>query len=108
MRPLWFVLPVALVAFPPAPAPAQVLYTVTDLGPGGASAINNAGKVAGNGPTTATAHAFRWSVASGMVDLGIGWGFGINASGQVTGENVFSHAYRTTPVGGNADPGADL
>src|SRR2546427_8139166 len=76
---------------------AQTTWTITDLGvfPGGsisqASGINNSGQVVGSSVLPGDVnHAFLWSSASGMQDLGtLGGTFsaaiGINDSGQVVG-----------------------
>ncbi|MFO0810721.1 MAG: PEP-CTERM sorting domain-containing protein [Gemmataceae bacterium] len=116
----------AIVTLPGA-APAQVLYTIQDLGTlGGAvssfgQGINAAGQVTGYSLTSGTPRAFR-TTATGLVsdagtDLGtlggtFSVGSGINASGQVTGETTTaggaSHAFRTTATGLVSDPGADL
>src|SRR2546422_508927 len=105
----------------PAPAPAQVIYTIRDLGTLGGSnsvgyGINASGQVTGNSylsPGDSAQHAFR-TTATGRVsdpgtDLGTlggsdSYGVGINASGQVTGyssitNNNANHAFRTTPTG---------
>src|SRR3954471_9848477 len=114
MRPLWFVLVLPFVAVPPAPASAQVLYTVTDLGPGEALAVNNAGQVAVRTTLGGSVHGFRWSAAIGLVDIGSVSNLqgtadlALNNSGQVAGTNDALRAFRTTPTGRNDAPGADL
>lgn len=82
----------------------DVLYSVTDLGPGSASGINNAGQVTGtSGGAAGTAsglHAVVWANGQ-MLDLGsLGgsdiYGFAINNTGQVTGQSFISvtaHAF---------------
>jgi probable HAF family extracellular repeat protein len=111
----------ALVAGP-APAPAQVLYTIQDLGPGVGNAINASGQVAGTLDTGSFQHAARTSATGGFSDPGADLGtlpgdtssfaFGINAAGQVTGYSTrlggLPHAFRTTATGLVSDPGADL
>jgi probable HAF family extracellular repeat protein len=103
-----------------APASAQVLYTVTDLGlpnngmfpfsGAGATGINNAGQVAGTATSVFTGappdRAFRYSAGSGIVDLGSliangsSLGAAINASGQEVGRSQIagggSRAFRYT------------
>src|SRR5437764_14332116 len=75
--------------------PADILYSVTDLGTsgGGSStgyAINNAGQVVGSSYTSADdSHAFLYSNGK-MTDLGTlggsrSEGLGLNNAGQVTG-----------------------
>jgi probable HAF family extracellular repeat protein len=82
------------------PARSQTVappYTITDLGTLGgaasrASAINNNGQVTGEADNAAgAARAFRWSAATGLIDMGMGRGFvggqgdAINNLGQVAG-----------------------
>src|SRR5438105_10567812 len=79
----------------PAPAPAQVMYTVTDLGTLGpycyAQAINSTGQVAGwSGPSSTVRHAFRANIGGPLSDLGTLVGdnreaYWIIAAGQVVG-----------------------
>jgi probable HAF family extracellular repeat protein len=108
----------------PAPAGASA---ITDLGtlPGGrdayADSINASGAVAGYsgvGPPTVS-HAFYWTRAGGMVDLGTlggerSYGHALNDSGQVVGnsevpageyEYFISHAFSWTQAGGMVDLG---
>jgi probable HAF family extracellular repeat protein len=85
------------VALPPAPASATSPYVAIDLDTLGSSfstavAINSVGMVAGTRHTSAPAeHAFFWSAATGMVDLGTLPGHNhskataINSSGVVAG-----------------------
>jgi probable HAF family extracellular repeat protein len=97
--------------------------TVRNLGAFGgtaavAYALNELGQVAGTAETAAGVfHAFRWSRASGLVDLnrpGVGNSIGIdiNNKGQVAGTARFtppsnmSHAFRWSPAGGMVDLGA--
>jgi probable HAF family extracellular repeat protein len=116
------------IAAMPATAPAQVLYSVNDLGTLGgtfseAYGINGAGQVVGRSPLAGdpnAVHAFRSSPAGqtlGLTDLGtlggmFSYGFGINGAGQVTGVSLLSsgpfHAFRTTATGRISDPGTDL
>jgi probable HAF family extracellular repeat protein len=84
----------------PTPAPAQVQYTIRDLGVGSGAAINAAGQVTGQAFYGPVAHAFRTAPGGAIgdpgTDLGIlpsppdtvdasSYGRGINAAGQVTG-----------------------
>jgi probable HAF family extracellular repeat protein len=120
-------LPAALalaIAAWPAPAPAQVVYTIRDLGTLGGNdgkGINAAGQVTGTGtfPGSTDQHAFRTTATGQLTDLGtlggtLSRGYGINASGQVTGDSFLSapptpvHAFRTTATGLVSDPGTDL
>ena len=79
--------------------------TVRDIGTLGgptanAQAINDLGQVTGSAsidPAGDISHAYRWSLATGMVDLsrpggGNSVGFDINAKGQVAGTAVFDLA----------------
>ena len=82
-----------------------------DIGPGGASDINDAGQVVG----ASVRGAFLWSAAAGMQDLGVlpGMEFsaatGINNAGQVVGESselegfAESRAFRWTAADGMQD-----
>lgn len=89
----YFILGLALRWAPSLPA--DILYSVVDLGTFGGSttgtAINNAGQVTGvSQPTSSTCHAFLYSNGQ-MMDLGAppaytqSVGRGINDLGQVTG-----------------------
>ncbi len=66
---------------------AEILpYEITDLGPGEAWGINDAGQVVGY----SSGYAFLWDSTDGMIDLGALGGFestayGINDAGQVVG-----------------------
>ena len=88
-------------------------------GPGAAiAAINDAGQIAGSSSTgtNGVQHAFRWSAATGIIDLaGPGTGFAsaadINSRGWVTGSAQFGgqalpHAFRWTPQTGMVDLGS--
>ena len=87
------------------PAAAQpVTYSVLDLGPGAANAINALGQVAG----TSNNMAVRWEANGQVTPLGTlggtkSEGLGINASGQVVGDSVTgtgpTHAFVTTGGG---------
>ena len=95
-----------------------------DLGalPGGdnyseATAINNAGQVAGLSNVGRNSHAFLWSAAGGMQDLGDLGGVGhyssataINDVGQVAGSSYATgnraHAFLWSPGSGMQDLGA--
>lgn len=120
------------LAFLPAWAPGQPIYTITDLGTiggpfSGGQAINAAGQVTGIGYVSGTPsnpgpyHAFRSSTLGqpvSLTDLGtlggnLSVGYGINAGGQVTGNSTLAggggdHAFRTTATGRVSDPGTDL
>jgi probable HAF family extracellular repeat protein len=110
------------------PAPAQVMYTVTDLGlpnngmfpfsTAGATGINNAGQVTGNAMSVSPFppnRAFRYSPGVGMVDLGslvangTSNGAAINAAGQVVGLSQISggglRAFRYTDGAGMVNLG---
>src|SRR5207253_2012318 len=95
-------LPVALAlaaAAWPAPALAQVIYTVRDLGTLGGTfsvgnGINASGQVTGLAYTNTSFHAFRTTATGTLSDPGADLGtlggtrsvgHGINDSGQVTG-----------------------
>jgi probable HAF family extracellular repeat protein len=84
MATLRVVLAVAVLgAFLCSPAVAAVAYTVTDLGVGAASGINNSGQVVGE---NGAYDACIWSNGT-MTDLGVsGEAYGINDSGQVVGQ----------------------
>jgi len=66
---------------------AEILpYEITDLGPGEAWGINDAGQVVGY----SSGYAFLWDSTNGMIDLGTLGGsastaYGINDAGQVVG-----------------------
>ena len=62
-----------------------------------AASINNSGKVVGFSSTNTpyVYHAFISSSTGGMTDLGGSYAFGINAAGQVAGENAAGHAFLT-------------
>src|SRR5205085_344086 len=115
----------------PAPAAAQVLYTIQDLGtlPGGTDSqglgINASGQVAGFcSPAGGGLHAVRTTAAGRISDPGADLGalpggtyakgFSINDSGRVAGSSNLPsnsdtfHAFRTTAAGVAGDPGADL
>lgn len=95
--------------------------TVTDLGtlPGGfdssATAINASGQVAGSAETAeGHGHAFFWTRAGGMVDLGTlggdrSYATGLSSSGQVVGDSETSdgriQAFSWTQAGGMVDLG---
>lgn len=96
--------------------------TVRDIGtlggPGAAiAAINDVGQIAGSSSgTNGVQRAFRWSAATGMIDLGgPDTGFAsaadINNRGWVTGSAQFggqaqAHAFRWTPQTGMVDLGS--
>jgi probable HAF family extracellular repeat protein len=124
------VLALAAAAWP-ATAPAQVVYTITDLGalPGmplsAGFSINGFGQITGvsyDSPSVNFSRAFRIQPGGTLSDPGVDLGTlggsscsggGINASGQITGVstlagNTWSHAYRTTATGRIDDPGTDL
>ncbi len=107
------------VACWPAAAPAQVLYTIRDIGNLGVGShgyrVNAGGQVVAVAHTVnGDAHLFRATASGQVVDLGLYGGggtdafAGINASGQVAATNTSGHAVRTTPTGGIGDPNADL
>jgi probable HAF family extracellular repeat protein len=91
-------------------------YTLTDLGSLGgtssASAVNAAGEVVGSSITTDSqvTHAFYWTPASGMVDMGTLGGnesqaYGVNVAGLIVGssnqtENENESPFVWSPVGG--------
>jgi len=100
-------------------------YTVRDLGTLGGpnadiGALNDHGQIAGSATVDAAGevyHAYRWSKASGMVDLnppGSGRSFGsaINNRGWVAGAVATApgrsplHAFRWTPASGVVDLGS--
>jgi probable HAF family extracellular repeat protein len=100
----WFKLRLLTICFLfVSPSVAQ-LYTVTDLGtfPGGtysaATGINSFGQVVGYADGTVGQHAFLWSKAKGMQDLGTlfsagpSWGESINDLGHVTGGSWIDEA----------------
>lgn len=90
-------------------------YTVTDLGSLGgtatATAINASGEVVGSSGTAVqlVTHAFYWTPATGMIDLGtlggnVSQAFGINARGIIAGgsnetDNTNTLAFIWTPNG---------
>src|SRR5262249_34523801 len=109
----------------PAPAPAQVIYTIRNLGTlGGPSsrgdAVNAAGQVVGSTDivpgSSSPYHAFRTTATGQMIDLGVGVGSSegtaINAAGQVAGYAFYVpsdlHAFRVAANGLITDPGTDL
>lgn len=90
-------------------------------GPGTVAwAVNDLGQVTGQSDVNADrsiSHAFRWSQATGIVDLsrsgqGFSVGFDINNKGQVAGDAVFNpanrviHGFFWTPQAGMQDIGA--
>ena len=95
--------------------------TATDLGTLGgesseATAVNDSGQVVGRAETSSgDVHAFSWTHAGGMVDLGTLVGgkeseaTAVNASGQVVGWSYTSsgniHAFSWTHAGGMVDLG---
>jgi len=129
MRPLSAAIALSVL---PASASAQVIYTITDLGTiggpfSGGQAINAVGQVTGLSNVSGTpsspgpSHAFRSSAYGqpvALMDLGTlggptSVGYGINASGQVTGSSPLAagggvHAFRTAATGRVSDPGTDL
>ncbi len=66
---------------------AVPLYTITDLGLGGAYAVNNAGQVTGVSGLTGEAFIYNNGVMTGLGTLGgsMSIGLGINNLGEVTG-----------------------
>jgi probable HAF family extracellular repeat protein len=93
-------------------------YTVTDLGTlggqsSGALALNNSGQVVGYAyGTNGNAHAFLWSQATGMLDLGLlhpqdtsSYGNAVNNSGEVAGSSG-EFAFLWTPKGRMVDLGS--
>lgn len=105
-------------------APAEAIYTLTDLGtlPGGyvtvPMAINNSGQVVGYAAPTSSGydHAFLWTASGGMQDLGTFGGtssraYGINSIGQVVGyaqdsSNGYNHAFLWAAGGAMEDTGS--
>jgi probable HAF family extracellular repeat protein len=103
-------------------APAETLYSVTDLGTLGgeyssAYGINDAGQVVGFSGAATDYRAFLWAADSGMIDLNdlidaaSGWALdsasGINASGQIVGSGTIggqTHAFLLTPISGGPEP----
>lgn len=91
---LW---PSALFICVVVPSSYAQLYNITDVGtfPGGtysqAAAINSFGQIVGNADGPPTSHAFLWTQAAGMEDLGTlysagpSWAASINDKGHVTG-----------------------
>lgn len=86
-----------------------------------ASGLNDADQVTGTSSLPVGAHAFVWSAATGMRDLGtlggsVSNGWGINAHGQVVGQSIvvddpyfpIYHAFRYTDGIGMQDLGALL
>ena len=81
--------------------------------------INERGEIVGNIRVDGVIHAFRYTPGVGMIDLGyiklarggtsLGWGKGINNSGQVAGTasagRSFVHAFRYTDTVGIEDLG---
>ena len=94
-------------------------YIATDLGTLGgagsaATAVNNSGQVAGEAQTAGgDSHAFLWTAAGGMVDLGtLGGAAGaaaLNDGGEVVGQAQTArgdvHAFMWTAAGGMVDLG---
>lgn len=89
-------------------------YAITDLGPGHAAAINNAGQVVGSSSYGSDAQAFLWDAKQGRIDLGTLGGTwsratAINDHSQVVG---YSHvvgsvrAFIWEPIKGMSDLGA--
>jgi probable HAF family extracellular repeat protein len=119
-----FVLTFAVVCVGACPAPAQVMYTITDLGTlGGNSSIglgiNLSGRVVGYSYLLGNTaqHAFRTNPGGTLGDLGTlggtnSFGEKINAAGQIVGlsdlANGVRHAFRTAPNGLISDLGTDL
>ena len=103
------------VALAGASEPAPPLYTIVDLGALGdsysaAQAISNSGQVVGE----SNGHAFSWSQARGMIDLGSlgnrSSALGVNDNGQVfglsyTSSGYYPHAFFWTESSGMVDIG---
>ena len=82
-----------------------------------ATAVNDAGAVAGYSTTNSWIHAFYWSPSTGMIDLGTlggmdSYALGINDKGMVVGYSRDAsqslHAFKWTLAGGMVDLGAVL
>jgi probable HAF family extracellular repeat protein len=88
---------------------------MTDLGPGTALAINDAGQVVGFAGNGTQGHAFLWQSSMGMIDLGTLGGNSsvaraINAGGQVAGQSYLKNgteydAFLWTPRTANGTTG---
>jgi probable HAF family extracellular repeat protein len=82
------------VSAPAAVVAAPTTFTIRDLGTLGgttseAVAINDRGQVAGSSTTAdGSSHAFVWTLAQGMRDLGAGEAVDINVQGQVAGNDA--------------------
>jgi probable HAF family extracellular repeat protein len=82
------------VSAPAAVVAAPTTFTIRDLGTLGgttseAVAINDRGQVAGSSTTAdGSSHAFVWTLAQGMRDLGAGTAVDINVQGQVAGNDA--------------------
>jgi probable HAF family extracellular repeat protein len=103
------------------PIGAQTNVMTTDLGTLGGSysdaAVNDAGQVVGSSATAGDAghHAFSWTAAGGMIDLGTFGGShsyanAVNDTGQVVGVSftagdASAHAFSWTVAGGMIDLG---
>src|ERR1051326_931950 len=98
----------------------RTYYTVTDLGTlggagSGATAVNDSGQIIGYSDTTGRSyHAFLYSPATGMKDLGTPRGYanssalGINRAGQIVGfarnsDQDKEHAFFYSPQKGRSD-----
>jgi len=114
----------AVMALILAPLAGAQSYTVTDLGtlPGGNSSfptgINSNGAVTGYASVGSQSHAFLWTAAAGIQDLGVlsgdlaSWGQAINDSGEIVGGSYSVagtfRAFRWTKAGGMQDLGVGV
>lgn len=97
LRQLFYLAMVTVLVF--AQQSIAQTYTITDLGPGEATGINNLGQVVGTEATSGTLRAYIWTAKKGHIYLGT-LGEGSVASAINDRSQVVGHSY----VVGGVDP----